>query len=538
MKRREFLKLTGAGALSLAAPGTLWALGDAMVGGFDPRDPGGFVNPLKRPGYGGGLLGILPPPKDFAIRATTQRASVLPGKTTELLVYGVENGRKSYINPVFQVRKGQRIAPLLKNELKEETIIHWHGLIVDSKNDGIPSDAIKGGESYRYDFVVPNRSGTYWYHPHPFELTSAQAYLGMASFFLVEDADELRLRHALDLELGVTDIPLVIQDKRFDADGNLLYAPNELEWFMGFLGDTILANLTVKPYLDVSNRLYRFRLLNGSNARIYRLAFVTAAGERYPFHLIGTDGGLLDAPRSVPELFLAPGERADILLDLSGAQAGTSLFLKSLPFDPMDNEEMEGGMEDEPPMGPANGEEFYVMKLNVTRRLWTHGRAWSRPRLPQRLSVVAPIDTSRATVRPITLAQGGMGTTPAMNWTINGETFDLERISFSVKRNSVEIWEIMNETMSMPHPMHIHGFQFQVLERENSPPQTAALAVDSRGRSAADLGWKDTVLLWPGETVRIAIDFSIPYPGPQKYVFHCHNLEHEDEGMMINYQVL
>ncbi|MBT1074254.1 multicopper oxidase family protein [Geobacter grbiciae] len=526
MKRRDFLKLTGMGVLSLATPRTLLAMGDTMGGSLDPRDPGGFVNALKRPGHHGGLLGYLDPHGDFTIKAMRAQAPVLPGKTSDLLVYGVTDGCKSYVNPILTVRKGERLLPTLKNELSADTIIHWHGLIVDSKNDGIPTDAIGAGESYRYDFTVANRGGTYWYHPHPYELTSAQAYLGMASFFIVEDEDELRLRHALDLEPGHTDIPLVIQDKRFDAMGNVVYNPSENEWFMGFLGDTILANLTVKPYLDVATRLYRFRLLNGSNARIYRLAFVSPEGV-VPFSLIGTDGGLLDRPWTVKELFLAPGERADILLDLSDFRVGDSLFLKSLPFDPMDNEQMAGGMAAEPSMGIANGEEFYVMKLNVKRR------AWSYARIPRSLSVVAPINTANAMMRQLTLAQAGPG---VMKWAINGETFDPTRISFEVERGSVEVWEIMNEMMGMPHPMHIHGFQFQVLGREGSPQQTAGLAVDG-GRLPSDLGWKDTILIWPGETIRVAVDLSIPYAGPQQYVFHCHNLEHEDMGMMVNYMV-
>lgn len=527
MKRRDFLKLTGMGMVSLATPRALFAMGDTMGGNIDPRNPNGFVNALKRPGHNGGLLGYFDPHGPFTIRAMQAKAPVLPGKDSNLLVYGVTDGRRSYVNPILTVKKGERLTPTLKNELSEDTIIHWHGLIVDSKNDGIPTDAIKAGESYRYDFTVANRSGAYWYHPHPFELTSAQAYKGMASFFIVEDEDELRLRHALDLEPGHTDIPIVIQDKRFDAMGNVVYDPSENEWFMGFLGDTILANLTVKPYLDVATRVYRFRLLNGSNSRIYRLAFVSPEGA-VPFSLIGTDGGLLDRPWTVKELFLAPGERADVLLDLSDFRVGDSLHLKSRPFDPMDNEQMAGGMAAEPTMGLANGEEFNIMKLNVKHKVWCHGR------IPRSLSVVEPINTSGAMMRQLTLAQAGPG---VMKWAINGETFDPSRISFEVERGSIEVWEIMNDMMGMPHPMHIHGFQFQVIDRQGSPQQTSGLAVDG-GRLPSDLGWKDTILIWPGETVRIAIDFSVPYPGPQQFVFHCHNLEHEDMGMMVNYKVV
>ncbi|MBC7600164.1 MAG: multicopper oxidase domain-containing protein [Polaromonas sp.] len=124
-----------------------------------------------------------------------------------------------------------------------------------------------------------------------------------------------------------------------------------------------------------------------------------------------------------------------------------------------------------------------------------------------------------------------------MRFLINGLTFRIDQIAFDVKRNAVEVWSISNSAISMPHPMHIHGFSFQVLERTGSPPQMSAAARFGKGRVVSDLGWKDTVLVWPGETVRIALDFSHDFPGDQTYVFHCHNLEHEDAGMMINFRV-
>ena len=151
--------------------------------------------------------------------------------------------------------------------------------------------------------------------------------------------------------------------------------------------------------------------------------------------------------------------------------------------------------------------------------------------LPTTLSEVKPIRTEGAVERKIELSM------QAMRFLINGLTFRMDEIAFKVKRGAVEIWRISNPAVGMPHPMHIHGFSFQVLERLNSPPQWAATARFSKGRAVSDLGWKDTVLVWPGETVRIAIDFAHDFPGSQTYVFHCHNLEHEDAGMMINFRV-
>jgi blue copper oxidase len=526
MKRRQFLQLSAMGGALLSARKSSYS--KPRDRGLDPREPQGFSNPLHTPGQDG-ILGVFEPQAPFTIRATSATTTILPGRKSGILAYEVNAGRRGFINPILRVRKGARLTARLSNGLAQNTIIHWHGLIVDETNDGIPTQAIAPGAVYQYDFAVRNRAGAYWYHPHPFELTSEQAYRGLASYFLVEDEDELRLRQALDLQLGENDIPLVIQDKRFDETGNLMYEPTADEWFMGFLGDTILVNFTVKPVLDVAPRIYRFRLLNGSNARIYRLAFIRGAAQT-PFYVIGTDGGFLPQPAPATEIFLAPGERADVLLDLGGARHGEELFLKSLPFDPMDNEEMRGACTPaQPPMALANGEEFYVLKLDVV-----HG-TMRQARIPRVLSTITPINVSGAYTRPIILS-AGPEPEMTMQWFINGSRYNPAQVPIQVRRNSVEIWEIINEMDSMPHPMHIHGFQFQVLQRLNSPAQVAVLA-GANGLLPTDTGWKDTVLTWPGEIVRIALDFTHPFPGEQNYVFHCHNLEHEDMGMMINYRV-
>jgi suppressor of ftsI/bilirubin oxidase len=171
------------------------------------------------------------------------------------------------------------------------------------------------------------------------------------------------------------------------------------------------------------------------------------------------------------------------------------------------------------------GVEFSILKLSVT--------AGERvaAKLPATLSQIVPIRTDGAIKRNIQLSLKDM------SFLINGRTFSMNEIAFDVKRGATEIWSISNPKVGMPHPMHLHGFSFQVVERLHSPPQIAALAKSGKGRTAGDLGWKDTVLVWPGETVRIAIDFSHDFPGDQTFMIHCHNLEHEDAGMMINYRV-
>ena len=547
-KRRQLFQFAGVAALA-GVGGVAWLYRDwhrsaGLAGGqfrhypFDPVAPENFQQKLFMP-VASGPLGVLDVAGPLKIRATAASFALLPGRESPFLLYQTEHVGKSFQNPILRIERGARFTANLDNALAEPTIIHWHGLHTPAAMDGHPVNTIAPGGRYDYDFTVRNRGGTYWYHTHAHELTAKQAYNGLASFFLVDDDDQRKLAKALDLQLGVTDLPVVIQDKQFDSQGKLQYQPNAQESMMGWLGDIILANLTPNAVHTVTPRTYRLRLLNGSNARIYRLAFVTGKTP-LNFAVIGTDVGLIERPEIVTEAFLAPGERLDVLFDAGQAQPGTDIFLKSLTFDPMENEGPAGGMSGMAGMaGMGNGQvmgnmsssrlpmglEFNVLKLVVTagEHVVTN--------LPVTLSQVNAINIDRATERKIELSMAHM------RFLINGLTFRMDEIAFDVKRGAVEIWHISNPALGMPHPMHMHGFSFQVIERLNSPPQVSSTARFGKGRTVSDLGWKDTVLVWPGETVRIAIDFAHDFPGSQTYLFHCHNLEHEDAGMMINFRV-
>ncbi|WP_082708852.1 multicopper oxidase family protein [Thiobacillus denitrificans] len=548
LQRRQLLEFGGVAAVA-AAGGAAWMYygsprSNALAGGpfrhypFDPVAAANFQQKLFIP-VGSGPFGVLDVAGPLKIRTVAASFPLLPGRESPFLLYQTEQAGKAYQNPILRIESGARFTASLDNALAEPTIIHWHGLHTPAAMDGHPASTIGPGGRYEYDFKVSNRGGTYWYHTHAHELTAEQAYHGLASFFLVDDDDQRRLAKALDLQLGVTDLPLVIQDKQFDAQGKLLYKPSAHEAMMGWLGDIVLANLTPNAVQAVTPRTYRLRLLNGSNARIYRLAFVKGSTP-LDFTVIGTDGGLIERPETVTEAFLAPGERLDVLFDAGQAQPGEDIFLRSLAFDAMENEGPAGGSGGMGGMGGMGmgrmmasmsssrlplGAEFNVLKLSV--------KAGDRvvAKLPATLSQIKPIRTEGAAQRKIELSMG------QMRFLINGRTYHMDEIAFDVKRGAVEIWNISNPTMGMPHPMHIHGFSFQVLERIGSPPQVAATARFGQGRTVSDLGWKDTVLVWPGETVRVAIDFAHDFPGDQTYVFHCHNLEHEDGGMMINFRV-
>lgn len=495
---------------------------------FDPVRTENFTNPLFIPGGDGpfGVLNVTDTP--LTLNAQAKTFPILGGKSSPFLVYDTSDAGKSYQNPIFRIRSGSRFNATLQNGLNEPTIIHWHGLHLPANMDGQPRDSIAPGRNFPYAFTVPNRGGTYWYHTHADRLTAKQLYSGLAGFFIVEDDDELKLANALDLKFGETDIPLLIQVKKFNASGELVYQPTRMERMMGYIGDIVLVNLTANPFLEIGPRIYRLRCLNGSTSRIYKIAILRGK-EQLDYQVIGTDGGLLDKPYPAKEVFLAAGERLDILFDASQLREGETVFLKSLAFEPMEQEVgmggmggMGGGMGGETRL--ANGKEFNLLKLVAVK-----GAQVARE-IPARLSTLAPLETSGVTPRRVTLSM------ERMQWLINGQSYRSDAAAFDVRR-AVEVWDIENSTRSMIHPMHLHGFSFQVLGRSNSPAVLHPLATASSGRVVTDLGWKDTVMIFPGETVRIAVDFRQAYPGEQLFLFHCHNLEHEDGNMMVNFRI-
>ena len=496
-----------------------------------PPDPA-FPNPLRLPG-GENLFGIAEASGSFTLTAKAIEHQLVRGRRARVLAYEMESGDRLLWNPVLRARTGTPLRVKFWNALAETSIIHWHGFHVDSNNDGHPNYAVPAGAIYDYHFTVGNRAGTYWYHPHPHHLTGKQLYGGLASFFIVEDDEELALQKALDLKLGETDVPLLLQDRRLDESGGFRYEPTDADRFHGWFGNETLVNWTRRPHFHAATRVHRFRILNGSNARIYRLAF-RQGGKPIDFTLIGTDGGLLDRPRTVKEAFLSPAERVDVLLDLSAAARGDALTLVSLPFDAMHAERRgapaahshEHGPEKQAPGAAVpEGAEMELMRIRVATRV-----AYDRA-MPAMLSRIAPPAESPFSPRLVVLDQANG------RWRINGATYDPDATPIAVRRDTVETWDFRNVQPAMPHPMHIHGFLSRVISRTGSPEQQRRLAVTDTGLAATDLGWKDTVLVWPGETVRVTTDFSHPWRGDQVYMVHCHNLEHADGDMMLNLRV-
>jgi blue copper oxidase len=495
------------------------------------------AQPLWVPGNTG-FLGRIAPRGELLTLTAGPGAGSKRASARGPLAYAVRHRGRPGTNPTLVWQRGERVRIDLVNATSEPTITHWHGLAVDTKNDGNGTFLVPPGERYRYEFDVLDRGGMYWYHPHPHGLTASQTYRGLYGAILVEDDDERALRAALDLVPGRTEVPLVLQDRR----SGTAYAPTPADLAHGFLGDDLVINGAHCGYFDVATRLYRFRILNATNARTLKLAFRTARGTLLPFALLGNDGGLLEAPIRCEQLYLSTAERVDVAVDLSGAAIGDFVRLETLAFDPM-HAEIPGAPPadhaatghaapaaagDAPPAGHEHrapqwpeGAPRALLELRVKSRT-----AYDRT-IPTRLSSLPAIDTTNATERSFRLgfAKG--------RWRINDRIFEMGMPPVEVRRGTTETWLIRNYHASMPHPMHLHAFHFEVLARETSPDPVAGLALDRAGRLASDFGRKDTVLVWPGESVRVAIDFTHPFPGPQSYLFHCHNLEHEDGGMML-----
>jgi len=501
--------LAGAAALPLFALGRSTAappVGDDSL----CREPAA-TSRLHVPGTSG-YLGRLAPRG----APLTLIAAAGDGTTPGRLAYRVRHAGRDYVNPTLVLRPGERVRVTLDNRLDAATIAHWHGLAVDTANDGAGLTLVAPRERLAYDFEVRNRGALYWYHPHPHGATAQQTYDGLFGLIDVDDDDHAALRRALDLVPRHTELTLVLQDRRRGG-----YGASEKHARHGFMGDEAYVNGAPCPFVDAASRAYRLRLLNACNARTLRLAFRTAAGTRVPFTVVGNDGGLLPAPVAAREAFLAAAERLDLVLDLTAATPGETIVMESLAFDPMHGERSSA----EAPAAWPDGGPRALMTLRVRDRVRYGGR------MPATLSRIAPLDTTGARERPLRLGFN------KDRWRINDRVFAMGETPIEVARDSTEIWLLRNYHTSMPHAMHLHGFAFEVLERETSPDAVAALAVDARARLASDLGRKDTVLVWPGESVRVAIRFDLPWPGPQTYMFHCHNLEHEDGGMMLGVRV-
>ncbi len=482
LQRRSFLRLAG-GSFVLARTSGLAALAstcDSSAGppvGSEPADR----NPLR--------LAPEAIPRDLVLLASPGTADIGGGVQAPAWML---NG--SLPAPLLRVRRGDQFRLTLRNQIGEPLILHWHGLAPPETMDGHPRFAVASGGTYEYQFTVDARAGTYWYHPHTHMHTAEQTYRGLAGLLLVGDAEE----DAHGLPSGTREIPLILQDRRLNAAGIPVYTPFGPDFMAGYMGSEPFGNGIRRPYVEVDSALYRLRILNGSNARIFRLG----RGDSKTVTLIGNDGGLLERPETLAFVDVGPAERVDLLVDLSTSAVGDRILIRSLPFAIPGA----GGF-----MGGANlqGQPLDLLELRVTRRVQETVRIPSQlstPRGPQ------PADAVRE--------RSFRFTSFMMNHQINGTSFQIDRVDTRVPFGDTEIWSFTNDG-PVPHAVHLHATQFSVVSRTG-------------GRGAVlpwERGLKDTVLTYPQETVRVAVRFSA-HRG--LFLLHCHILEHEDMGMMLN----
>lgn len=518
--RRAVLRWGVTGALGVALPGATAATASLLPRRSGPGSasrsgppPGAFTVPLPVPE-------VLRPVSTvggvdrYEITQTVGRQMFLPGVSSEIWGYG-----GTFPGPTILARRGRRVVMAQRNELPVPTVVHLHGGVVSARDDGYPLDFVQpvgaasdptlaaharhgvaGLAVGAREYVYPNDqpSATLWYHDHRMGFTGPAVYRGLAGFYLLGDDVEDKL----PLPRGARDIPLMIADRKFNEDGSLFYPSEDptmrqegvtLQYHhSGMVGDTVTVNGVAWPVLEVDAALYRFRFLNASNGRPYRFHLDPPPPGGKGFVQIGSELGLL--PKPVPyDMFVAtPGERYDILIDFSRYRPGTSVTLKN---------------------NVGEDDTAYVMRFDIARRGAedaTIPKALAPPPPP-------PPRTEGTADRRFSFFIGPTGVKgPPM---INGNIFDVRRIDARPKLGSTEIWDL---TVDPTHPIHLHGAHFRILKRNGQPPEPQ------------DAGWKDTVFV-PNGGIRLSVTFT-GFRG--KYVFHCHTLEHGDNGMMANLEIV
>jgi spore coat protein A len=506
LDRRKFLTAAAQATALLALP--------ELSGCLGPR-PAKHVLPSDRPPFSA-FRTVLPllsrlrahtaadGTSRLALSAQPGLLPILAGSPTRVRAYdGVFPG------PVIEVESGRPLLLLLTNRLSEPIVHHLHGGRTPSSSDGFPMDFIpslpagvnppdingvqpgqKGTGWQAFDYPNGQRAAMLWYHDHRMDHTGNQVWHGLLGTYIVRDDEE----RSLGLPSGEKELVLVIADRSFDAQGQFKYpvtADGMLDdrYMGGVLGDVILVNGAPWPSHPVARGMYRLRILNASNARDYTLALDRTMPVGYQFVQIGSDGGLLQKPIPRSRIHLAPAERVDLLIDFTGCVAGTPVRLLNVGES-----------------GPLGQVMQFVPAQEVGKTM----------KIPQKLSTLdLPNTTAQMVERTFDFKYSRI----KKIWTVNGQGYDPNRIDARPRLNSTEIWHLRTD---FTHPLHLHLVHFRVLQHDGKP-------------SAADMGWKDTVSMVAGETSTIIIPFT-GFTG--RYVFHCHNLEHEDMRMMANFEVV
>jgi len=482
--RRQLLRAGGAGAVGVGLAGvagcsTLSTSGVSTPQSFEVPLP---IPPVEHGRMTGGL-------RTFALRAQEGTWQFRPGQGPSTPPASTWGFNGPYGGPTLRANVGDRVAIEVRNDLPESTTTHWHGMHLPAEMDGGPHQMIAAGDMWRAEWRIDQAPCSLWYHPHPHGRTERHVYRGLAGMFWLDDPED-PVAEQLPHTYGVDDIPVVIADKSFDDSGELIIDDGGNE--VGFLGDLVTANGVAGARFDVTSELVRLRILNASTARTYSLGLADRQVQ-----MIASDGGMLRAPVRLDRVRLSPAERAEILVRM---EPGEELMLHSFEPDLGDVAV---------PFAVGANDSFDVLRLVADQTLSPSSAA------PKQLAEFG-LDPGGAAVRREFRLAGRQ---------INGRRMDMSRIDTTVTVDTTEIWTAINDDV-FPHNFHVHDVQFEVLSVDGAEP-----GPELRGR-------KDTVYLEPGKPVELLMRFTDYTDAQIPYMYHCHLLRHEDEGLMAQFVVV
>ncbi|MFC5338820.1 multicopper oxidase family protein [Leucobacter denitrificans] len=493
-------RITRRGVIGVAAAGAITAT-IAGLGGWRLQQ-----RPIRTDGgaVSGGSRSTLqiPPLAEATVDADGTRVFELTAQVgstqflydTQTTTWGY-NG--AFGGPTLRAREGESVRVEVTNELNEVTTAHWHGMKLPAKADGGPHQPIHPGETWTAEWTVEQPAATLWYHPHNHGTTEVHVYRGLSGLFFIDDEATGTDRDPLPHDYGVDDIPVVVSDRAFLPDGSFDETHRSAA---GMLGDTILVNGTVNPTFEATRAETRLRILNASTARTYRVQLDGGS-----LLLVGTDAGLVPEPKRVDAITLTPGERVEVIVQL---EPGETKMLRSLPH----TLGLLGTTE------RASGTRDPLDLLELSRPATSTGE-------PVFETLLASAGGTLAAVIPPLDEPDERRTVTMQDAKINHRRMNMSRIDEVVTVGARERWFITNEHF-LAHNLHIHNARFRIVSIGGSKP-----AIELQG-------WKDTVYAPPSRTVVIDVEFGTATDPHLPYMFHCHMLQHEDQGMMAQFVVV
>ena len=444
----------------------------------------------------------------------------------ETATYGI-NG--PYLGPALRLRRGDTVTMQVTNNVLENITMHWHGLIIPGVADGGPHQVIAPGKSWQTELSINQPAATLWFHPHYYPSTAREVIKGLAGLLIVDDEEASRL--PLPSRWGVDDIPLIIQDRRFTSDGQFFDRMNAIAVTNGYVGDVALVNGARYPEARTARGWIRLRILNGSNARSYKLA----VSDNRSFYVIASDGGLLTSPVELKELPIYAGERFEMLIDGRDGRAFDIVTLpvaqdimRLPPFDvplPLvtirpDGADGKGQLPSSLAVLPTLPRQLPPVSQELVMNMFRDMQGMMPLRQAGLTKMIQSGKTDPAVVeRVVNLIVGepALSEGEQLSWNgVNGKPFSLDRIDFSVARNQDLRWRISEGSDLMLHPVHIHGCQFRIISQDGKPPKPERA------------GWKDVVPISKGGVSEIWVRFPYRASRGDCYMAHCHILEHED----------